>query len=93
MGRGASDERLRPTVVVIKLDKDSVEADGAVEHLVIGGVGVRALRGGREEPFLPGAGGVGVHEGAELVREGGDVVDRCLKVEVEAIDGGGAKGA
>ena len=50
------------------------------------------MRGGREEPFAAGAGGVGVHEGAELVREGGDIVDRCFEIEVEAVDGGGAKG-
>ncbi len=76
--------------VVVELDVDPVERDGAVEHVVHGRVGIHALRRRRE---VVGLARVGVHERAQLRREGHEVLRRGFEVEVETVDDGGAEGS
>jgi hypothetical protein len=52
LGAGAGDVVVDSAVVVVELDPDGVEFNGAVEHLVIGGVGVDTLWGGGQVVFL-----------------------------------------
>lgn len=91
--RGAGDKRLQAAIIVVKLHPDGVEEDLPIQHRIVRRIRIRALRSGCEEPLLAACGRVGVHEAAELVREGNHVGDAGLKVEIEAVDGGGAEWA
>lgn len=79
--------------VIVVLDEERVEGDGAVgvvEEGVQVGVWIGTLWCGGEVESL---GIVGVHEGTELEAEGAEVVVSVFEVEVEAIYYGGAEGA
>lgn len=52
LGAGSGDVIVDSAVVVVELDPDGVEADGTVEHLVIGSIGVDTLWSGGQEVFL-----------------------------------------
>jgi len=84
-------KRRRPAVVVVELDRDKVERD-RLQYGVHGDVGDGALRGRGEVEPPPGGGG-GVHDGAQAGREGRHVLRGRLKVKVEAVEHGVAKGA
>ena len=93
MGRRARDEGLIAAVIVVELDEHGVHEGFASEELVVGRVRVRALRRGGKEPFSARRCRVGVHEGAKLIGERGDVGDGGFEIEVEAVDESGAKGS
>ena len=85
---GAGNVTLRAAVVVVELDPDCVHEDlvGAREEVAVCGVGEGTLWGGCEVPLLASGSRVGVHEGAELVAEGGNVRYGGFEVKVEAVD-------
>lgn len=90
--RGAGDKGLDTAVVVVELDKDGVEADITVEHGIICHVGIGTLGSGCEHPLLACRGLIRVHERAQSLTKGVDVLCRGLKVKVETVDDRGAKG-
>lgn len=52
LGAGAGNVVVDSAVVVVELDPDGVEADGTVEHLVIGSIGVDTLWGSGQKVLL-----------------------------------------
>ena len=81
---------MNAAIVVVELYPDNVEAHGAIEHLVVGGVGVGALGCSGEDVLFTTS---RVHQTAELVSESSHVGDACLEIEIETIDHGATKGA
>lgn len=65
----AQEERLKAAVVIIELDPDCVEEDLPVEHVIVGSIGIRALRCYGQKPIFPSFGRVCVHEAPELIRK------------------------
>ena len=77
--------------VVVELDHDKVESD-RVEGGVVSRVREDALRSSSEVVLLVTTGVGGVHQGAELLGEGVNVVDGVLEVKVETVDDSSAEG-
>ncbi|PNY23484.1 Uncharacterized protein TCAP_06544 [Tolypocladium capitatum] len=88
LGAAADVEVGHAAKVVVVLDHDEVEGHG-VEGSANNSIRERALRRCRQIELLAAG---GVHEAAELVSEGGQVVGQGLKVEVEAVDNGVSEG-
>jgi hypothetical protein len=84
LGTGAAGEGVDTAVVVVELDLDEVERDGAVEHVVVSHIRVDALGRGGE---VVGAVG-GVHQAAQLLAKGRHVHGGRLKVEIETVNHG-----
>ena len=63
-----------------------VEADGTVEHLIVGIVRVGALRGSRKVEFAASRTRRSIYERAQLVSKSRHVAYACLEIEIEAVD-------
>ena len=88
MRRRARRVGLDAAVVVVELHEHGIHRHGTVQHWVVSGVRIRALRCGCQVERL---GRIGVHQVAKLVCKGGGVGNCGFKVEVEAVDGGRAE--